>query len=203
VTTESVGPVVLGLTGSIGMGKSETARMFRDEGIPVFDADAVVHSLMAPGGAAVGAVGKAFPGVVRNGMVDRAALGARVFDDRAALDRLEGILHPLVRANEGEFRASAARAGKPLVVLDVPLLFETGGEGRCHKVAVVSAPAAVQRSRVLERPGMTKDRLRAILAQQMPDAAKRRRADFIIDTSRGRGNARHQVRRIIRILTKP
>lgn len=194
-------PVVLCLTGSIGMGKSETARMFAAAGVPVFDADAAVHKLMARGGAAVEAVGAAFPGVVQDGAVDRKALGGRVFHDKPALKRLEAILHPLVRRVEVQFLEQAEANGERLVLLDIPLLFETGGEHRCDHVVVVSAPADVQRSRVLARPGMTPDRLSRILDQQMPDADKRVRADFIVDSSRGLADARRQVADIINQVT--
>lgn len=194
-------PIVLGLTGSIGMGKSETARMFRRERVPVFDADATVHKLMARGGAAVAAIDAAFPGVIRDGTVDRVALGARVFKDPAALRHLESILHPRVRDAEMAFRHRAAMRRLPLVVIDVPLLFETAGEDRCDFVAVVSAPAHVQRARVLARPGMTRDRLADVLAKQMPDREKRRRADFVIQTGLGKRHALMTVRHIIRTLT--
>lgn len=194
-------PLILGLTGSIGMGKSETARMFAAEGVPVFDADAAVHRLMALGGAAVTPVGAAFPGVVRDGVVDRTLLGARVFNDAAALHRLEGIIHPLVRQVEQDFLAKAAAEGAPLVVLDIPLLFETGGEGRCDRVVVVTASPEVQKARVMARPGMTEERFATILAKQMPDAEKRRRAHFIIHTEHGLDDARRQVRQLIETLT--
>lgn len=193
-------PMILCLTGSIGMGKSETARMFAAEGVPVFDADAAVHSLMSRDGAAVAAVEAAFPGVVQDGAVDRKLLGARVFNDEAALRRLEQIIHPLVRAAEQEFIAAAAARGAPLVVLDIPLLFETAGEGRCDHVVVVTASPEVQRARVLARPGMTEERFATILAKQMPDAEKRRRADFIIHTEHGLDDARRQVRQLIATL---
>lgn len=194
------GPVILGLTGSIGMGKSETARMFRREGVPVFDADAAVHRLMARGGAAVEAVARAFPGVERDGAIDRKALGAEVFNNAPALRKLEAILHPLVRKAEQTFIKRARMRRKPLVVLDIPLLLETGGETRCDYVAVVSAPALVQRYRVLSRPGMTEERLDQVLAQQMPDREKRRRAHFIIPTGNGKGFALRRVRQIIHII---
>ncbi len=177
---------VLGLTGSIGMGKSTAAAMLRRMGLPVHDADATVHRLFAKGGAAVPAIAAAFPGVVRDGAVDRAALGAKVFHDKAALRRLEGIVHPLVRAAEGAFLRRARRQGQPLVVLDIPLLFETGGERRCDAVAVVSAPAFLQAQRVLRRPGMTPERLAQVLRTQMPDRLKRKRADVVIPTGLGR-----------------
>lgn len=192
---------VLGLTGSIGMGKSATAAMFRDMGVPVHDADAAVHLLYA--GAAVAPVEAAFPGVTRDGVIDRPALSARVLNDAAAMARLEAIVHPLVRAEENKFLDAARRAGARLAVLDIPLLFETGGDRRVDAVAVVSAPIAVQRARVLDRPGMTEARFEAILAKQMPDAEKRRRAHFVIDTGRGFEAARHQVEGVARALAGP
>ncbi len=195
------GPVILCLTGSIGMGKSETARMFRRLGVPVFDADAAVHALLAKGGAAVKPVAAAFPGVEKAGAIDRKALGAKVFDNPPALRSLEGILHPLVHACERAFVSQARRRRAPVVVLDIPLLFETGGEHRCDYVAVVSAPKIVQRYRVLRRPGMTGDRLSRVLGQQMPDREKRKRADFVIRTGNGKAFALRQVKRIIRTVT--
>jgi dephospho-CoA kinase len=195
------GPVILGLTGSIGMGKSETARMFRRLGVPVFDADAAVHKLMNKGGAAVDAVSQAFPGVEKDGAIDRKALGGRVFNDKPALKQLEAILHPLVRKSEQAFIKRARMERKPLVVLDIPLLFETGGEGRCDYVAVVSAPPFVQRYRVLARPGMTDERLAQIRAQQMADREKRERADFVIPTGNGKGFALARVKDIIKSIT--
>lgn len=192
---------ILGLTGSIGMGKSATAAMFRDMGVPVHDADAAVHLLYA--GAAVAPVEAAFPGVTRDGAIDRPALSARVLNDAAAMARLEAIVHPLVRAEENKFLDAARRAGARLAVLDIPLLFETGGDRRVDAVAVVSAPIAVQRARVLDRPGMTEARFEAILAKQMPDAEKRRRAHFVIDTGRGFEAARHQVKGVARALAGP
>lgn len=194
---------ILGLTGSIGMGKSETARMFRRLGVPVFDADAAVHRLFAKGGRAVPLINEAFPGVVQDGRVDRQALGKVVFDNNEALRRLEAIVHPLVREAEQRFLKRAMRHRKPLVVLDIPLLFETHGQSRCDHVAVVSAPAHVQRYRVLQRPGMTPERLAAVLAQQMPDREKRRRADFVIQSGLGKAYAYEQVRRIVKLLTAP
>ncbi|MFG1412555.1 dephospho-CoA kinase [Xanthobacter sp. VTT E-85241] len=192
---------ILGLTGSIGMGKSATAGLFRAEGVPVYDADAAVHALYR--GEAVAPVEAAFPGVTRDGVIDRPALSARVLGDAAAMKRLEAIVHPLVRAQEMAFLAKARAAGARLVVLDIPLLFETGGERRVHAVAVVSAPAAVQKRRVLERSGMTPERFEAILAKQLPDSLKRARAHFLIDTGRGFDSARHQVRGIVRALSGP
>ncbi|RVU21126.1 dephospho-CoA kinase [Methylobacterium oryzihabitans] len=194
-------PVVLGLTGSIGMGKSATAAMFRARGVPVHDADACVHALYGPGGAAAARIGEAFPGTLApDGAVDRAALRARVLDDPARMRALEALVHPLVRAAEADFLA--AQAGAPLAVLDVPLLYETGGEARCDAVAVVSAPPEVQRARVLARPGMTEATFAAILAKQMPDAEKRRRADFVIETGEGFPHAEAQVEAVIATLRR-
>jgi dephospho-CoA kinase len=176
---------ILGLTGSIGMGKSTAARMFRRLGIPLHDADAAVHRLLGKGGAAVAAVGLSFPGVVKDGAVDRRALGAQVFGDTAGLKLLESILHPLVQAEKRRFlRACRARRAK-LVVLDIPLLYETGGEKTCDAVLVVTAPQFLQDQRVLSRPNMDRDRLTQIRRQQMPDAEKRRRADFVVQTGLG------------------
>src|SRR5690606_30181044 len=187
--------IVLGLTGSIGMGKSTTAAMFEAKGVPVHDSDATVHRLYA--GAAAPLVEKAFPGTVRGGMVDRERLSAAVLGDKAALARLEAIVHPLVKEDEQAFLARHRAAGAPLVVLDIPLLFEVGGEDRVDKVLVVTAPPEIQKSRVLARPGMTKARFEAILAKQVPDAEKRRRADFVIDTGEGIEAARRAVERIV------
>lgn len=188
---------ILGLTGGIGMGKSTAAATFRRHGVPVFDADAAVHLLQAKGGRAVAPIGRAFPGTVRDGAVDREALRRAVLGDRAALTRLERIVHPLVRDAERRFLARARRAGRRLVVLDIPLLFETRGEARCDAVVVVSAPTATQRARVLRRPGMTPERLAAILARQTPDAEKRRRADHVIRTGLSRAHARRAIRRLL------
>ena len=193
----------IGLTGSIGMGKSATAAMFRDEGIPVYDADAAVHEIYAPGGSAVAPVEAAFPGVVgTDGGIDRPSLRTRVLDDAEALKRLESIVHPLVGATQFEFRAAALESGAPCAVLDIPLLFETGGDTRCNYVAVVSAPAEVQRARVLARDGMTEDAFEAILKKQMPDAEKRARADFILSTAFGFDFTRDQVRAIIKLMIR-
>jgi dephospho-CoA kinase len=189
---------VLGLTGSIGMGKSATAAMFRAEGVPVHDADAVVHALYA--GTAAPLIGAAFPGTVRDGVVDRPSLAASVLGKPEAVARLEGIVHPLVAAARDTFLARVRTSHVPLVVLDIPLLFETGGQHICDAVAVVSAPEAVQRDRVLARQGMTEGRFEAILARQMPDSLKRARAHMVIDTGRGLDVARRQVRDIIRAL---
>ena len=190
-------PVALGLTGSIAMGKSVAAGLFAREGAPVFDADAEVHRALAPGGAAHEAVAAAFPEALRAGAIDRKALGRRVFGDDAALRRLEALLHPLVGAARARFLRRAHALRRPVVVFDVPLLFETGGERRCDRVAVVSAPPWAQRRRALRRPGMTAATLDAILARQMPDREKRRRADFVIPGGRGRRAAWRAVRRIL------
>jgi len=186
---------ILGLTGSLAMGKSATAKMFAEEGVPVHDADATVHRLYD--GQAVVAIEAAFPGVAAGGKVDRIELGRRVLADKAAIKRLEQIVHPLVRKAEEAFLATAERDGAAIAVLDIPLLFETGAEKRCDAVVVVSGPADVQRARAFERPGMNEDKFAAILAQQMPDAEKRARADFVVDTSRGFDAARAQVREIL------
>jgi dephospho-CoA kinase len=191
---------IIGLTGSIGMGKSTAAAVLRRLGLPVHDADAAVHRLMQPGGGAVAAVEAAFPGVVVDGAVDRKRLGARVLDDDAAMKRLEAILHPMVRAEARAFLAKQARLRRPLAVLDIPLLYETGGERLCDAVIVVTAPPAVQRARVLRRPGMTEDKMRAVLARQMPDVEKRRRADFVVQTGLGKLHSLHQLATIVRIL---
>ncbi|KRB20679.1 MULTISPECIES: dephospho-CoA kinase [Mesorhizobium] len=187
--------IVLGLTGSIGMGKSTTAKMFAEAGVPVHDSDETVHRLYA--GAAAPLVEAAFPGTTSGGVVDRAKLGARVLGDAAALKQLEAIIHPLVRADADAFLARHRNAGESIAVLDIPLLFETGGRGRVDKVVVVTAPAEVQRQRVLARPGMTEEKLAAILAKQVPDEEKRRLADFIIDTGQGLDAARAAVDAII------
>ena len=193
---------ILGLTGSLGMGKSTTARLFAEEGVPVHDADAVVHRLYE--GEAAAAIEAAFPGTTADGKVDREELAARVLGDRVALKRLEAIVHPLVQQAEQRLLAEAEARGEKVAVLDIPLLFETGGEERVDAVVVVSAPPEVQRSRALERPGMTVDKLDAILAKQMPDEEKRRRADFVVDTSRGFEAARAEVRAILKaIATMP
>jgi dephospho-CoA kinase len=191
--------IVLGLTGSIGMGKSTTARMFSEAGVPVHDSDEAVHRLYA--GAAAPLVGQAFPGTVAGGVVDRARLAEQVVGDPQAIVRLEKIVHPLVRADAEAFLAHHRVANAPLVVLDIPLLFETGGTGRVDKIAVVTAPAGMQRQRVLSRPGMTPEKFDAIVARQTPDEEKRRRADFVIDTGHGIEAARADVRSIISELT--
>ena len=173
-------PYILGLTGSIGMGKSAVAAMFRRAGVPVFDADAEVHRLQGPGGELLPAIEAAFPGVTGPNGVDRTRLGAAVFGDPAALQRLEAIVHPAVAQSRSRFLRDHAKA--PLIVFDIPLLFEKGGWQQVDGVAVVSAPAAAQRARVLARPGMTADKFESILRLQVPDAEKRTRADFVIDT---------------------
>lgn len=188
--------IVLGLTGSIGMGKSTTAAMFRAFGVPVHDADGAVHRLYA--GEAAPLIEAAFPGVVKDGVVDRKALGDRVLGDPAAMRRLEAIVHPLVRKAANAFLAEATANRATVAVLDIPLLFETHGEDRVDAVVVVTADAAIQRQRVLARPGMTEERFAQILARQMPDAEKRRRAHFIVDSGHGMASARRQVRDILR-----
>ena len=191
---------VLGLTGSLGMGKSTTARFFAEAGVPVHDADAVVHRLYE--GEAVAAIEAAFPGTTADGRVDRTRLAARVLGDAADLKRLEAIVHPLVRKAEQQLLEEAQAHGEPIAVLDIPLLFETGGDRRVDAVVVVTAPPEVQRARVLERPGMTMEKLDSILAKQIPDEEKRRRADFVVDTSQGFEAARAQVRAILAAVAK-
>ena len=188
--------VVIGLTGSIGMGKSTTATMFREAGVPVFDADAAVHLLYA--GRAVPLVEAAFTGVTREGVVDRARLRETVLGDPVKLKALEAIVHPLVREEREAFLETARSRGDRVVVLDIPLLYETGGDPAIDLVAVVSASETVQKARVLARPGMTAAALSAILAKQLPDAEKRRRADVVIDTGSGRDAARAQVHALLR-----
>jgi|SRR4029078_1467801 dephospho-CoA kinase len=193
---------VLGLTGSLGMGKSTTAGFFAELGVPVHDADAAVHRLYEA--EAVPLIETAFPGTTAEGAVDREKLARRVLDDPAAIKKLEGIVHPLVRAAEEQFLAEAARKNTRVAVLDIPLLFETGGDRRCDAVVVVSAPEDIQRIRIFSRPGMTEQKFAGIVANQMPDAEKRRRADFVVDTSKGFDAARAQVREILaRIVTMP
>ncbi|MFZ1953739.1 MAG: dephospho-CoA kinase [Pseudolabrys sp.] len=186
---------VLGLTGSLGMGKSATAKMFAEEGVPVHDADAAVHRLYEAEAAPL--IEAAFPGTTGGGKVDREKLAQRVLGDPAAIKKLEAIVHPLVRNSEEKFLVEAARKGAAVAVLDIPLLFETGGDDRCDAVIVVSAPSDFQRARVFERSGMTEQKFAAILAQQMSDAEKRKRADFVVDTSKGFDAARAQVRDIL------
>ena len=193
-------PFRLGLTGSIGMGKSTTAGLFRELGVPVHDADAAVHALYGEEG--VAPVEAAFPGVTQGGRVDRTLLGARVLGDDAAMKRLEAIVHPLVRAREIAFLQRAAASGADVAVLDIPLLYETGAEGRVDAVLVVTAPESVQRARVLARPGRTEDKFAAILSRQLPDSEKRRRADHVIDTGHGLAHARAEVAALLARLRK-
>lgn len=194
----AAGPLILGLTGSIGMGKSTVAAMFADDGVPVFDADAAVHRLQGPDGRLVAAIEAAFPGTTSDWGVDRAMLGRAVFGDDAAMKRLEAIVHPAVGADRAAFLADNAAA--PFVVFDIPLLFETGGDRAVDKIAVVSADPAVQRARVLARPGMDEGKFAAILARQTPDAEKRARADVVIATDAPLDKTRASVRRVIACL---
>ena len=195
--------IILGLTGSIGMGKSTTGRMFADEGALVWDADAAVHRLYARGGAAVEPLGQAFPGVVVDGAVDRTRLAEALGSDETAFKRLEAIVHPLVAQDRAQDLAAARAEGVRLAVLDIPLLFETGGDAFVDAVVVVTADPEIQAARVLARPGMTRDRFEAILARQMPDAEKRRRADFLVDTGRGLDAAREQVAHLVGTVLDP
>jgi dephospho-CoA kinase len=195
-------PFVLCLTGSLGMGKSTAAKFFAEEGVPVHDSDAVVHALYE--GEAVAAIEAAFPGTTVGGKVDRGKLAAKVVNDKAALARLEAIVHPLVGQAREKFLADAQARGVPAVLLDIPLLFEIGNECNCDAVVVVSAPADVQRARALARPSMTEEKFAGLMAKQLPDAEKRRRADFIVDSSQGFDHAQAQVRDILRaIATMP
>jgi dephospho-CoA kinase len=189
--------MIVGLTGSIGMGKSTAARMLRQMGVPVYDADAAVHALQAPGGAALPPIEAAFPGVVKNGVLDRQALGARVFGNKQALRQLEAIVHPLVGQRQRAFLKRAARQGEKLVVLDIPLLFEGLGDQRVDATLVVSAPVFLQRHRVMARPGMTADRLDGILRQQVPDVLKRHKADIVIPTGLGLAPTRAALEKAI------
>jgi dephospho-CoA kinase len=195
--------IVLGLTGSIGMGKSTTAAMFADLGAMVWNADDTVHALYAPGGAAVSPVGEAFPGVVIDGAVNRDRLARALGRDETAFRRLEAIVHPLVVRGRLEDIIRAEAGGTRLAVLDIPLLFETGGDAAVDAVVVVSAPASVQEDRVLARPGMTRERFEAIVARQLPDAEKRRRADFIVETGQGIDRARARVAEIVGTVLSP
>ena len=187
--------IILGLTGSIGMGKTTAANMFADVGVPVYSADDAVHQLYS--GRAAPLIEAAFPGTVVDGTVDRTKLSAAVLGKPDALKKLESIIHPLVHEEEKAFLAHARANGAEIVLIDIPLLFETGGESRVDKVAVVSAPAEIQRERVLSRPGMTAEKFEAILARQMKDAEKRKRADFIIDSSGSFEETREQIEAII------
>lgn len=192
--------IVIGLTGSIGMGKTTAAGMLRRLGCAVHDADAAVHRLTGPGGAAVAAIEAEFPGATKDGAVDRARLGPQVFGDPAALKRLEAILHPLVAAQRDQFLKSARLRRFPVAVLDVPLLFETGGDRHCDWTIVVTAPLVIQAQRVLARPGMTPEKLRDIRARQMPEAEKRRRADFLVWTSLGKAPVLRQLANILTLV---
>jgi dephospho-CoA kinase len=187
--------IVLGLTGSIGMGKSTTATLFAEAGVPVYDADAAVHRLYE--GEAVAAIEAAFPGTTANGKVDRNSLSSRVVHDAAAMRRLEEIVHPMLGASRRKFLRDAEQSGAPVAVVDVPLLFETGGEKRVDAVVVVTTTAELQRERILARPNMTEEKLQAILARQMPDAEKRKRAHFVVDTSHGLDPVRARIRDIL------
>ena len=187
--------IVLGLTGSIGMGKSTTAKLFAEAGVPVYDADAAVHLLYE--GEAAPAIEAAFPGTTENGRVDRDRLSARVVHDPAAMRKLEEIVHPMLGASRQKFLRDAERSGAPVAVVDIPLLFETGGEKRVNAVVVVTTTAELQRKRILARPNMTEEKLQAILVRQMPDAEKRKRAHFVVDTSHGFDPVRARIRDIL------
>ncbi|WP_051608980.1 dephospho-CoA kinase [Fodinicurvata fenggangensis] len=193
---------VLGLTGSIGMGKTTAAGMLRRLGLPVHDADQAVHRLFAKSGRAVEPVSRHFPDVLVDGAVDRKRLGERVFADDAALRLLESLVHPLVRQEALDFLKRHRRRRSPLVVLDIPLLYETGGDDLCDHVIVVSAPLRIQRQRVLKRPGMNEEKFRAVLARQLPDALKRRRADYVIQTGLGKALTFRQLARLVRKLRR-
>ena len=195
--------IVLGLTGSIGMGKTTTAELFADAGVPVHSADTTVHALYAQGGAAVAAIEQAFPGVVRDGAVDRANLAKRIIGDDEAHRLLEALVHPLVAASRDGFFKEARASGSKVALLDIPLLFETGGEAVVDAVVVVSAPHALQRERVLARPGMTEEKFNALLSRQTPDAEKRARADFVVETGLGLEPARQQVKHILDTVLAP
>jgi dephospho-CoA kinase len=193
---------VIGLTGSIGMGKTTGAALFRRRGVPVYDADRAVHKLSEKGGRAVPAIARAFPGVVKEGAVDRKALGAQVFNDAKALKKLESILHPLVAEERTAFLRRHQARRTPVVVLDIPRLFETGGEALADHIVVVSAPAFLQTARVMKRPGITAEKLQGILSHQMPDYEKRRRADLIIPTGMGKRTALGMIDRLLADLRK-
>jgi len=200
--------IVLGVTGSIGMGKSTVSNMLKDMGIPVHDADATVHKLLAAGGAGVGPVGKLFPESVLQDaqgqdFIDRKTLGQIVFGDAAKKKALEQILHPMVQQDSAAFRAEMEQKGHKLVVFDIPLLFETGGEKRVDAVLVVTAPADVQKARVMARPGMTEERFAHVLAQQIPDAEKRARADYIVTTDISLDDTREQLKKIVDTIVPP
>ena len=192
--------VVIGLTGSIAMGKTTAGEAFERLGVPVHDADKAVHELLGPNGAAVAVVEDAFPGVAKHGAIDRRALGERAFEDADALGRLEALLHPLVRQHEDKFIGEAEKTGHDLVVLDIPLLFETEGQDRCDVIVVVSAPPEIQRRRAFKRPDMTAGRFQAILARQMPDDEKRARADFVVDTSKDLDENLRAIENIVTVI---
>ncbi|HEY3679915.1 MAG TPA: dephospho-CoA kinase [Bradyrhizobium sp.] len=192
--------IILGLTGSIGMGKSTTAKLFAEAGVPVYDADATVHMVYA--GEAAPAIEAAFPGTTVDGKVDRTKLSARVLHDAAAMKQLEQIVHPMLRAYHQKFLDDAERSGAPVAVVDVPLLYETGGEKRVDAVVVVTTSPEIQRKRILERDNMTGEKLDAILARQLPDAEKRKRADFVVDTSEGLDPVRARIRDILQEAAK-
>jgi dephospho-CoA kinase len=196
-------PLLVGLTGSIGMGKSETAKMFARLGVPVYDADAAVHRIYEPGGAAVAEIAKVFPDSIVDGRVDRARLSRHLAADKTLFKTLEQIVHPLVAREQLRFLDKAREDGADIVVLDIPLLFESGGHARMDAVVVVSAPAELQRSRVLARPGMTEEKLDQILSRQMPDAEKRAKAHFVVETDKGLDHAFEQVKAIVAELRKP
>jgi dephospho-CoA kinase len=189
--------IKIGLTGSIGMGKSETAKMFAELGIPVFDADQIVHQLYAKNGKAVMPVGAVFPAAIEDGAINREVLVQAVLNDPAAIKRLEEIVHPLVHSAEQDFLTNAEQEHESIVVLDIPLLFETAKLDRVDKIIVVSAPLEIQTERVLARPGMTEEKFQAILSRQIPDAEKRAKADFVVDTDKGLDDAFTQVKAIV------
>ena len=193
-------PLLVGLTGSIGMGKSETARLFARLGIPVHDADATVHKLYEKGGAGAAAIAKVFPECVADGRVDRACLAARIRKEPSAFAQLESIVHPLVAAEQRDFIEDAAAKGADMIVLDIPLLFETGKEREMDAVVVVSTPEDVQRARVMARPGMSEEMFQDMLARQIPDVDKRRRANFVVETDKGFDHALEQVKLIVAVL---
>jgi dephospho-CoA kinase len=190
-------PFIIGLTGSIAMGKSETAKLFAAEGVSVHDADAVIHKLYGRGGAAVAKIAQAFPGIVRDSAVDRVALSALVAGDPAALKKLEALVHPLVTEDRDAFIRAAAEKGEAIILLDIPLLFETGAEAGLDALVVVSAPSAVQRARALSRPGMTAEKFESLLARQLPDVDKRAKAHFVVVTDKGLDHARAKVKMIL------
>jgi dephospho-CoA kinase len=187
--------IILGLTGSIGMGKSTTAKLFQEAGVPVYDADAAVHKIYE--GEAAPAIEAAFPGTTADGKVDRNKLSAKVVHDPAAMKRLEQIVHPMLGASRQKFLHDAEQSGSPVAVVDIPLLFETGGEKRVDAVVVVTTTPEIQRQRILERDNMTGEKLDALLARQLPDAEKRKRADFVVDTSHGLDPVRARIRDIL------